>query len=519
MKTMSAVLVMATLVFLVPLHIYAQQSTVAADSQSEQRAQVQRFSFIGNTAFTPEVLSEIVKEFQGKELTLAELHSVAEKVADYYHQRGYFLAKVILPEQSIDNGNVTLQIFEGKLGKITISGNKSYPDGFLQKYFANMKQEGIIQQDSLESALLLVNDLPGLKAKSVLRAGAQNGDTDIIINVEENPRSQGSIEASSFGSRNWRSISFMNRGQRGGSFSTRVVDGNMPNNLSFVNASYSLPIDAKGTCASLYILKGDFGVGQEFASLNITGKASAIGAAFTRPLIKTRAQSIAAELGFDMRNSEQDMLGLTSSRDRIRVLRLGLHRNTEDMDGRTFMSLFLQQGLGSMFGGMDNNDPLSSRPVAGADGRFTKLNFDSARIQGLRPKSFLISRLSGQISSKSLVVGEQMAIGGIDSVRGYYSSEYLGDSGVQANLEARFASSATQPEKFQTALFVDWALASIRKPALGQTKSASLIGAGFGIRANIYENISIRADLGFALGRQPSDAGKAISYLQVSRKI
>lgn len=519
MNIVFAVFVMATTIILVPSHIYAQQSADAANPQNEQHVLVQRFSFIGNTALTSETLSEIVKDLPGKVLTLAELRSAAERVADYYHQQDYFLAKVILPEQSIDDGNITLQIFEGKLGQITISGNKSYREGFLHKYFSDMKQDGIIQQGSLESALLLVNDLPGIKAKSVLRAGAEKGDTDIVIDVEESPRIQGSIEASSFGSRNWRSVSFTSYGQRGSSFSTRVVNGSMPSSLSFVNASYSMPTDTRGTRVNMYMLKGDFGVGQEFASLNITGKASAYGAAITHPMIMTRAKSVTAELGFDIRNSEQDMLSFTSSRDRIRVLRLGVHHNTENTGSRAFTSLFLQQGLGSMFGGMNDNDPLSSRSTAGADGRFTKLSFNSTRIQGLKPKSFLIMRLSGQVSSRSLVVGEQMAIGGIDSVHGYYPSEYLGDNGIQVNLEARFASSATQPERFQTALFADWALTSVKEPVLGQSKSVSLLGVGLGIRTNIFKDISIRADVGFSLGRRPSDGGRAIPYLQIGRQL
>ncbi|MFH0792524.1 MAG: ShlB/FhaC/HecB family hemolysin secretion/activation protein [bacterium] len=513
MRTMSAVLVLVAAVCLMSPRIHAQQGV-----------RVQSFQFTGNTVVTAEALSRIVEPYEDKEFTLVGLRAVADSVADYYHKQGYFLAKVVVPEQDISGGNVTLQIFEGKLGEIIVSGNERYSEEFIQKHFARMREEGIIRQDSFERALLLLNDLPGLKATSVLQAGQERGTTDIAINLEEGAQTEGTLEFNNFGSRYSSRVrlsadaKFSNPSQRGDSLLVRAVSGSSPGALFFGSVSYSVPTDANGTRAGMYVMTGDFEVGQEFAVLNIRGKGTSMGLSLTRPIFKTRKKSLTAEIGFDARDSKQELLGMTNSYDRVRALRLGLNRNTEDAKGRTFASLFLHQGLGDMFGGMNNNDPQSSRPGARADGRFTKLTLEAARVHRMSSKSFVIARLSGQVTNRSLVAGEQMAIGGADSVRGYPQSEYLGDNGIQASVEARLASRADQLEKLQYAFFVDWASVSARRPAAGQNKTANLMGIGFGIRANPSKDVSIRADLGIPIGREPSSGGVVIPYLQVIKK-
>ena len=128
------------------------------------------------------------------------LQAVADGISEYYHQRGYLLAKAILPEQEIVDGAITLHIFEGRIGKIVIQGNESYSPDFLQAYFNGMKKEGVFRKQAMEHALIMMNDLPGMTVSSMLQAGEEAGTTDLIVTVKEGKQFKTDLTVDNFGS-------------------------------------------------------------------------------------------------------------------------------------------------------------------------------------------------------------------------------------------------------------------------------------------------------------------------------
>jgi hemolysin activation/secretion protein len=529
MKTTSAVLVFLAVASLTPKKVYAQQFELIANSpspdpQAQQRVRVQSFRFEGNTVIGNDALARIVAPYQDKELTLTELQQVADKVSEYYRKQGYLLARALLPEQEITGGVVTLQILEGKLGEIIISGNDRFSENFIRKAFGRLQREKVIHQDSLERALLILNETPGLRVTSVLQAGKEPGTTDIAVNVEElKDRTDLALELNNFGTRLASrtriipSLSIANLSGHGDAFDFRLVSGSNPSDLFFGRLGYSTPINHKGTRLGINFLAGNFEVGEEFAILDIEGRGTSFGISVSHPLHKTRARSITAEVGLDIKNGRQDLLGAKTSDDKIRSVRAGLHYNTVDPKGRTLASLFVHQGLGEALGAMRDDDPFASR--VGADNRFTKFTLDAARVQRLGRKSFLIARASGQVTTRSLVVGEQFAIGGADSVRGYPQSEFLGDNGFQLSIEARVALNPEQMDRFQLALFADHGTTTIKHPVVGQKKTQNITGIGLGFRANNRKgDFSLRADLGLSVGQNPSSGGDVVPYVQLIKK-
>lgn len=180
----------------------------------------------------------------------------------------------------------------------------------------------------------------------------------------------------------------------------------------------------------------------------------------------------------------------------------------------------MRQGLGSALGGMDEGDPLASR--AGASSRFAKVAVGASRLQRLSERTFLSARLSGQLSSRSLVVGEQLALGGADSVRGYPLAEFLGDAGVQASLEVRHALRLsgwpTGLEGVQVSASVDYGRVSTKSPAPGQPSSEDIASLGLGAHLALSHGFGVRAELGYTLSERPSSRGRFQPWIEVSRK-
>ncbi len=383
-------------------------------------------------------------------------------------------------------------------------------------------EEKALNQDALERALLILNEYPKLTVTSMLQAGQEPGTTDLIVTANNSIPIHLTLDYNNFGSRYVSSSRFgatfdaANLITEGSILSIRGISGIRPDESLFGRISYSIPLNNIGTRLGLYYHRGAFDVGREFAVLNITGRTEAAGFFITHPYIKKRSTSLIAEVGFDLKNSKQVMLDTVSSRDRIRSIRAGLSYESTDASGRTLASLSLTQGLGHTLDAMPNDYGLSSR--VGADNSFTKANLDLLRLQRLTPTVFLILKASGQWAGQSLVAGEQFAIGGADSVRGYPQSEYSGDDGYSATAEFRI-SPLVNREIFQVALFLDNGGISVKEPVPGQNKNRRLTGGGGGIRLNLPKDFNIRADVGVPLDPgHGSDGRDAVFYLQAVKR-
>ena len=111
----------------------------------QPRVLVRQIKFSGNTVIKDEELNRIVGPQQGKELSLADLQALAARVTAYYDERGYFLAKVVVPEQEIAGGVVTMRVLEGRLGEIIVHGTRRYREAYVRKTFSRVRSEKVIR--------------------------------------------------------------------------------------------------------------------------------------------------------------------------------------------------------------------------------------------------------------------------------------------------------------------------------------------------------------------------------------
>ncbi|MBT5471933.1 MAG: ShlB/FhaC/HecB family hemolysin secretion/activation protein, partial [Nitrospina sp.] len=132
---------------------------------------VREIKITGNTLISTEELAPLIDVGEGDEMTLGILNLFANEVTAAYSLKGYFLARSFIPAQEIKDGVVIMQVVEGKLGEIKISGNKKIPaDQFTQR-MVSLRDEEILNESALERVLLELNSLMGVQVKSVLRPG------------------------------------------------------------------------------------------------------------------------------------------------------------------------------------------------------------------------------------------------------------------------------------------------------------------------------------------------------------
>jgi hemolysin activation/secretion protein len=491
---------------------------------ADSAIQVTRFEISGNKVLSEQVFSGIFETYVGKEMEIADLEKVASLVTNEYRKRGYTIAKAYIPEQKVSDGVVKVAVLEGRVGHIRIEGNHPfYPDDFIMKYFEPVMKKEAFHQQTMERAVLLLNDFLKLNVKTALQAGKEPGTTDVIVKAENMCPMQWAFDYNNFGSkyvsrdRFGAQLDLGNILKTGSLLSIRGVSGGDPSDLLYGRGQYTLPLNAQGTKLGVYYARGDFDVVTELADLGITGREESWGFFINHPFIRKTNLSVSGEFGFDSKNVDQFMLDTDASSDRIRSVRAGLSAESIDASGRFFSSVFLTQGLGNNFGGMTDNDPNASR--ANGDNRFTRANLEVMRLQKIADQFYVILKLSGQWSPDPLVVSETFSIGGPDSVRGYPYGEYLGDLGYTATAELRYSPFAEKKDLFQVAAFLDSGWVRIKNAPDGQKSEESLIGGGFGLRLSLPQNLNIRADLGFPIDPSYSSEGTSpMFYFQLVKK-
>ena len=481
---------------------------------------VEQVTFTGNQSFSSEVLQAQIADDLGKPMTLADLRSLADKVRQYYVNQGYKLARVVVPSQSFTEGKpVSLVVLEGWLDKIEVSGSERYAE---QQVIDTLQSSGIqlgqaFTFDAVETGLTRLNRQSGIRVDSVLRPGAKQGATDLVVRVTELPRVQGSLEINNHGSKNTGetriipTVEWSNVTGRGDSLNFLGVQSLGGSGTFFARVGYNVPINVTGRRFSTYYSQGNITVGGALSPLNIRGDNRAFGLGILQERILARNKIDTFEAWLEAQDLNQQSLSTVIADDKVRKLRLGFTREHTDDEGRSLLALQVHQGLGSALGGMANNSPASSRAISGADGRFTKLTAEWTRLQRINQRLLLIPRLSAQFALDPLVVGEQITIGGFNSVTGHAPSFRSGDSGVVANLESRYAV-LPDDDRFQFVARLDHGRIFVNDTFIGQRRSDDLSGMSLGFIVTPISRLFLRVDYAKPLG-QRSDESQYI-YLQ-----
>lgn len=141
-----------------------------------------------------------------------------------------------------------------------------------------------------------------------------------------------------------------------------------------------------------------------------------------------------------------------------------------------------------------------------AEVNFAKIALNLSREQKLPGDWLLVLRAGGQWASSPLLSQEQFALGGINSVRGYFEGQDFGDGGWFGGVELRTPFLATQIPAWTTAdapvwlrgvAFLDNGQRVLLDPVAGVPAARYLLGAGLGVSANVNNQLDMRLTVGW----------------------
>lgn len=484
----------------------------------------------GSTLFSAEELQGLVLTQLHRDLSMSDIRQICDTIRSRYVKAGYFLTRVYPPAQDIERGVLRIDVMEGKLGKVTVEGNRYYKSAFIQSYFSRMVGKPV-QYDRFIKAIMLLNENSDLDAGAIFQKGEQRGLVDIILRVVDkrpvhlyaNHNNYGSYTNSQH--RTGGRLDYGNLLNDGDKLMATGVLGSPVKQLRFANLSYDFPISAPlGSKLNASYLYSDFEV-PVMKSLGFKGRSQIGTLKGTFPVKRERRFNSDLFALFDVKVITNYAVGQTASVDNLRVLRAGFHFDLLDRwKGRNLVDAYLSQGIPSFLGASSSVSSKSSRK--GAGGLFSIGNLNIERLQQLPWNSFFLINFNGQLSPSKLPLAEQIYIGGIGTVRGFPLASGLGDNGYFLNLELRMPPFGLSDRKvpfmkkswkefLQFVLFVDNGMTALNNDPSNETEHVHMTSAGAGCNLNLPYHFTFSFDAGFPLSEQKKSS-KAITYFKIT---
>lgn len=129
---------------------------------------------------------KITKPFLGRKLTFEQLEEIANKLTSFYRKKGKILTKVIIPAQEFKANVVNFHLVQGYISKVIIEGDKTLLNERINDCVKRILQDQPLTWSVYEREILLINDLPGIDAKTTIVNGSESsGATHLILELKK----------------------------------------------------------------------------------------------------------------------------------------------------------------------------------------------------------------------------------------------------------------------------------------------------------------------------------------------
>ncbi|MEJ6481486.1 ShlB/FhaC/HecB family hemolysin secretion/activation protein [Nostoc punctiforme UO1] len=470
---------------------------------------VERFEVLGSTVFSPEELALATAEFTKRPISLAEVYQARSKITDLYVRNGYITSGAYIPPQTIQSGVVKIQVVEGKLEDIQVTGTRRLNPNYVRSRLAIATSPPLNRQRLLEALQLLQLNPLIQNVSAELSAGSRTGSSLLEVKVSEAKTFSSQIvldngRSPSVGSfRRRLQLNEANLLGLGDALGVAYTNTDGSNSL---DANYTLPLNPRnGTLTFNYGITSSNVIEPPFKVLDIHSDSRYYELTFRQPIVQTPTQEFALGLTASRRESDISSLlqreGLPGSdlspgadeQGRTRVSAFRFFQEWTSRNSREVIALRSQFSLG-----IDILSPTINQNAP--DSRFFAWQGQAQWVRLLAPETLLLLRLNTQLASRTLLPIEQFGLGGQDSIRGYRQDYLLTDNGtfVSAEVQVPILRLPKIDSTLQVVPFVDFGV-GWNSSARENPNPNTLAAVGLGLRWSQSDRFTVRLDWGVPL--------------------
>jgi len=485
------------------------------------------------------MLSARTTAYVAEGFTIGRLESIAADITDALRDAGFILAWAYLPEQTIQDDTVVINVLPGSLAAIMADGNNRYSTERLMRPFSDLIGAPV-RRTAIENSILHIRNYPGLSTSAVFSPGDDVGTSQLTLRVSEDPFdlavTTDNYGTESTGENRLRSDLFWyNPFGRGDLIAITALQTFDPAENLYGGLLYQTPFIRHDLTLSLELSHNAFEVASGLAAgagedgKNLAGDTNAGSIGLSKNLRLTRRSRV--DLGFDLSVKNAVLENLPAeTEDNLTVASLNFSAEGFDGFGAGGINQFefrYSRGIPEFLGSMseDGDGGQSTRTGASgenAGGEFDKFTLRYQRLQRISERNSLLLRAEGQVSDDLLTSLEQFVIGGPNSVRAYPIAEYLGDEGSFASLEWIIdVGKRDSDTSFSISAYGDYAYGQINDPLPNEIEDTDLSGWGIGISISHTgdggNQFALRLDVASPISDiEPSDGDDPQFYGQIS---
>ena len=449
---------------------------------------VREFRLVGNREISTATLQAQLADDLGKPLNFAQLEELTTRLTRFYRSQGYFVARVYLPEQEITDGIVTLQAVEGNYGQFILDNKSLVRDDIVQGMLDDVKKYDIVSLDTLERAMLIINDTPGAQVvRADVMPGEAVGTSDFAVGTVATPAHQGYVLVDNHGTRatgrdrvsaNWDWNSPTGRGDRLSVSGLASFKGDLLNG----RLGYSTVLSPSGWRGEVALARTEYSLGDVFAPLDAVGSANSFELGVTYPIRRIRAQTIQFGLNYAHKYLKDEIRSTNTvvpkqSDSLTASISLRDERFLFGIDGVTQGSVALTAGQLNI---RDAAARAADQAPGGANthGYFSRLSLNLSRVSLINSDwsvatSFRMQRALG----RNLDGSERMGIAGPGGVMAYPSGELSGGDAELLRIELSRNLAPVGAWQHQASVMVNWGQA--RETDLNPRRDLSDLALGY----------------------------------------
>ena len=461
---------------------------------------------------TEEEIKNIIEEYSQTNVTFEQLQEIVQKINKLYLDKGFVTARAYIPEQTIENNKVKIELIEGKVGEVTVKGNRWTKTNYIKKRL-NAKEGTIFNITDLEKSMTLFNRYTdGINITGNLTRGQkQLGTTDIEIEAhEKSPFHVTAMmdNAGRYTIGKYRAGLMLQDDSLFG-MRDKLTLGAYASRYSVTPfADYNIPVNKKDGRIGFSFSSSNSKVGYgDYRIFNIRSRSQNYSIYFHQPIIRKSYMELSSTTSLEYKQATTRFEKEDLYTDRIPSAKTGLNFRYDTKRGIWYL----------------NQSVSYAAPLFQSDINYFKIEGSVLRLHDFGHGVIGQLRANYQVIPKNVVpYADQMTVGGVATVRGFSEGLLIGRSGYLVSGELLFPlAPRTRVDKktkevknfignyLKGFVFVDHAMVFPYKGdgagSEGYNKDDVLLSIGTGIRIQLPGDLFIRLSWGIPLMRNRFD--------------
>jgi hemolysin activation/secretion protein len=426
--------------------VVAPQPEAPGELEAGPRLAVKGFAFEGNRAVPTAALDALAAPYAGRDVSVGELEELRQTLSRYYVERGYINSGALLPDDFYRDGIVHFRIVEGRIDQVRLQGLRGLRPAYVEDRLVRGDEPLNVNVLQERFQLLLADPLFS-KMNARLEPGSEPGSATLDVDVTR--------------ARPWDLAVYANNYQAPSTSAEAVgVTGTLRNLTGLGDAldatlqqgrgdnaeyifNWVVPVTYRTQIRARYDHQSSEVLQEPLDTLDLKGSFNAYELGVTHTLIDTLRRNFTLGLTYTYRENSTTLLGEPFSF--VPGEPTGTSRVNAVRFGQEYLERWQNQALAlrSTFSwGITNSQPGSVPPafaplVPAEDYFFWLGQAQYSRL--ILPNGASVSlRGTVQLTNDRLVPIEQIAVGGVYSVRGYPENLLVRDKGYFGTIELRW---------------------------------------------------------------------------------